>query len=332
MYAKILKGIIFGGMTIGCLIGAIWLIVASSGIQQPTPRELMQKDVILFILSAAFSCILGYYFAKFSNSEKIDTIAERSTEKMVHLTLQLHHLKNYLRDTEDVADEEQVLNNYAALNAYRHRTLAAAEMAASLAYSNETFRSDWLGIVSDSTKKGIEKRYEAVRQFFQDHDTIEKLKLQQTQGEAVANGNTDATARIKELQKRLEDMQNTLPIQSLVPRPVVKQPAVVVNQRIKQTTAEFQEGDLIVEVLRPVFNATGSGKLNPPMSQVPRVSVSLIESPPGLDKENFKCSPGAGTNFDFNVSFKSTAFGIQLPVGKYIFQYHAEEQGPEQVA
>ena len=305
-------------------LGALGLIVFIYSTPQPTPKENMLMNVILLVLSTIFSSITGYYFAKLTSSEKVDTIAERSTEKMVHLTLQLHHLKNYLQETEDVAEEEQMTNVDAAMNAYRHRTFAAADMSASLAYSNETFRGDWLGVVSDATRKAIEKRHETLRQYFQDQETIQKLKTRFLQDDEAGSGNIEVAQQIQKVQERIETIQRDLPVQSLAPRPTPTIPAVMVIQRPRQASAELQEGEIVVRLVRPVKNATGSGKFFPQMSNVPRLSASLIKAPPGVACESIRVMPGTGTTYDFNVSIRARDYNVVLPLGDYVFDYRAE--------
>jgi hypothetical protein len=91
-----LKSVILAILASGCLLASISMIYFIYKVPQPTQRETVLLNVLLFILSSVASVIVGYYFAKLTNSEKVDTIAERSTEKMVHLSLQLHSLKEPL--------------------------------------------------------------------------------------------------------------------------------------------------------------------------------------------------------------------------------------------
>jgi hypothetical protein len=295
-------------------------------VPQPTQRETMLLNVLLFILSSVAAVIIGYYFAKLTNSEKVDTIAERSTEKMVHLSLQLHSLKEFLEDTEDIADEEQAINIYAGMNAYRHRTVAAAYVASSLASSNETFRGDWLGVVTATTKKRIEQRYDALRTFMQDYETIQKLQAQKSVG-AFDDDEELVTARLKQAEQRMESIQQSLPIQPPVFRRQANPPAVEVSQTPTLAEVDHHKGTIMIKLLRPVFNATGSGKFSPPMSGTPYLQADLVTAPNELQRESFRFSPGTGTGFDFNIGLKSTAYGVHLPMGDYVFSYDAKFGG-----
>ncbi len=306
-----------------CFIGANVLVWFSNNHPTPTPTEQMLFNVLLFILSSVFAIITGYYFARITNSEKVDTIAERSTEKMVHLSLQLHHLKGFLEDTDEVAEEQQNTNLYAGLNAYHHRTVAAADMAGSLASSNEAFRSDWLGVVSDKTRKRIEEKYEALRKYMQDFETIQKLQLQTTTNVESDGEEQEVREKLEQAEKRIESIQQSLPIQAAFFRHSLRLPAVEVEQITSKADLENNSGTLRIKVVRPVFMATGSGKLIPPMKGVPELKVQLLHWPTALSFEDFKMVPGTGTNYDFNIALKSTAYGLHLPLGEYVFNYRA---------
>src|SRR5438093_7383501 len=91
---------------VGALGSAIWLIRFIYGIPNPTSREVTTLNVLLFVLSAIFALISGYYFARLGAAEKVDTIARASTEKMVHLSLQLQHLSDLLREADELAQKD----------------------------------------------------------------------------------------------------------------------------------------------------------------------------------------------------------------------------------
>lgn len=244
-------------------------------------------------------------------------------KKWVHLSLQLHSLKEFLEETEDIADDEQAINIYAGMNAYRHRTVAAAHLASSLASSNETFRGDWLGVVTASTKKRIEDRYDALRTFMQDYETIQKLHAQRSVG-AFDDDEEHVTARLKEAEQRMEFIQQSLPVQPPILRRPVNPPAVEVTQTPNLAEVGHHKGRLVIKLLRPVFTATGSGKFVPAMPSVPTLHVDLVAAPNELQRDSFRFSPGTGTGFDFHIGLKSIAYGVHLPMGDYVFSYEAK--------
>ncbi|WP_332734380.1 PIN domain-containing protein [Flavihumibacter sp.] len=104
----------------------------------------------------------------------------------------------------------------------------------------------------------------------------------------------------------------------------------IVSQGIKLSSDNYNSGELVVRLRRPVRNFTGSGHFNPIMDGSPNVSVDLISAPSELPS----CSVGAGTgtNYDFNIHVRSDNKNELLPVGEYIFEYTAQlahEEAPE---
>ena len=329
---KTFKDILVIIVALGSLAGAVLLVIGFPGLGDPTPREAIVLNVLLFFLSSFFAIILGYYYSRIGSRELIDIVAKASTEKMVHLSLQLQRLSDYLHETESTAREQMSINMHAALNAYQHRLDAAAETAGNLASSNEAFRNDWLGVVSVHMRQEIEGKYENLRQYLQDAETMERLQEQRSSGDASPEAERDLDTRIQEVMKRIEDKARQLPI-PVVSRQFAKTPAVEARQDLgpNAATPVRQEGRLTIIILRHVFNATGSGRLEPPMCNVPTIEARLIKHPDNLNPDNLKISPGTGTTHDFNVSMKSTEFGAHLPVGEYVFEYTACAQPPETV-
>lgn len=319
---KTLKNTLLIVSIITCYGLAVFTIVFIYQTTNPSPRETALLNILLFLLSTVASLITGYYFARVSTSEKIDTIGERSSEKMVNFTSQLLDLEGYLRDTAVVAQDEGGINIHAALNAYRHRTDAAASMAANLASTNESFRSDWLGVVSDSARKVIEANYKKLRSVTRKLDEIVELE----QKERSASGSEDESLRktLEKARQELESLKESLPIRAFVARsPENKAPAVAVDQQVEMATPERNKGVLRIKILRPVPSATGSGKLAPRMGEVPGVTIKPIKVPEGAALGDFRYTVGTGTNYDFNITIGTSGFGDPLPTGEYHFEYEA---------
>ena len=305
-----------------CLAGSGYLIWMAGNRAVPSSREAFLLNLLLFILSSTLAGILGLVYAKISASERADTIAKSSTEKMVHLSLQLQRLVFFLRDTQSIAEQELTIDAPAALHAYRHRIESAATMAASLAASNEAFRNDWLGIASVGARRAIEEKYQDLREYLQDAETYEKL---QEQSEA-ATGTDDQgklAERLEKLEQKMMQATKKLPMQAIPFRAVSNVRAVATTQETTVTTPDTQTGRLRISVLRPVFLATGSGRLTPNMPSKPWVKARLVSCPEGLNPWSVICSAGAGTTFDFSVHLKSAVSNIPLPTGEYVCEYMA---------
>lgn len=319
---RFLKPLFFLAILLCSILGAIYCIHLAHSAQNPTPKESFQLGVLLFLLSSSSAVIIGYYFARISIDEKVDTIAERSTEKMVNLSVQLHALKDYLQETEFVADDEGSVE--LSICAYRHRLEAASIMAASLASTNETFRSDWLGVVSSRAKNTIESRFDALKQLLQDSETIERLRRQQSRTEPESTESNDVEEQIRKLEKRIATNQQSLPLIPTSGRATPASPAVATRQEVDgDQSEEAQNGILSITILRDTYTATGSGKLSPEMSRIPKVSIQFLSGPDGYSSDDFPYHAGCGTTFDFNIALKSRVFNTPLPIGAYRFRYEA---------
>lgn len=92
-------------------------------------------------------------------------------------------------------------------------------------------------------------------------------------------------------------------------------------------TEFLHEGELHLNLHRPVKNITGSGHFDPKMNTVPIVNANLVESP--TDMPRIKIRAGAGTDWNFNLHIISTEKGKLLPVGEYRIKYVAKCTEPE---
>lgn len=95
----------------------------------------------------------------------------------------------------------------------------------------------------------------------------------------------------------------------------------VISQSTTQRGQFLNKGELIIELLKPLFKFTASGHFEPQMFTAPNLRVGLIESPPGLPRH--RIGAGTGTTHDFNVHLKSEEYGVFLPAGTYVFEYSA---------
>ena len=304
-----------------CLICSIVLVFVSSS-KDITGNMQVLCNVILFILTSISSVILGSYFAKVSSSEKIDTIATSSTEKMVHLTIELNQLNTYLKETEALASAQiEIGNDNEALSTYRHRGEAASQMTKMLAKSNETFRNDWLGVVSYEVKREIIGRYEKLNKFMSDTTILESLLSQQKANDVPSE---NLTEEIEMVENRIKSVTDDLPI-TYIPKKVMYPLAVRVKEQfIKDATNTRQTGTIVIEVLKEGLVATGSGKFNPLMNNAPTIQIELLSKPVGFNTENIQIKSNTGTNFDFHINLKSKSRDILIPVGEYKFNYTAQ--------
>jgi hypothetical protein len=196
-----------------------------------------------------------------------------------------------------------------------NRIDSAAKMVFLLRNSNDTFTSDWIGVVSSEVKNDIEKQKSTQKGVFDELDNLRRSQRLDVRSTAL-----NSPAGVYEALNRISEQASTLP-ESI--RPEIKIPAVTSAQVFRKSSPTKQEGHIILTVHRPVFMATGTGKLVPEMASPPRVFAKLITHPPeGSLILYAHC--GAGTNFDFNVHIKSKTYGVQIKPGEYKLQYTAE--------
>jgi hypothetical protein len=324
---RIVRDLLVGSLVIFALGGASYCLYIVATAQALTSRDTLLLSVLLTLLSVFASWTVSRHYAIFSSrenaTEMIDTVASQSSEKILNLSNQLLLLKDFLEGILEVADSEY--NIHAANSAFRHRVTAAAHMIELLRSSNDTFTSDWIGVCSEQTKIEIEDLKRLQRQMIQDYAIVKGAHA-----ETTADESTDAgSEHLREALQRIEETQSKLPV-AVAPE-LPKVPAVSAHQEWDVATTEKQQGRLILSILRPVFNATGSGKLYPNMSTVPTIFAKLLEAPPGTSMK-LAVHGGTGTAFDFHVHLKSNEYGTRLIPGRYLVEYIAQvahgEEGP----
>lgn len=310
--------IIFG---LVCLCGTLYLIYIPISGTQMTAKEQALSSSLQFVITTLLSLIFSYFFAKSGVFERNDPIAEASTEKIVNLSIQIDRLKDFLLSSIEAVESQQASADM-QLSGLKHRVESGAEMAVLLALSNQTFKNDWLGVVSPAMRTKIQQKYKDASEWISETDKKQKLekKLEASSGnDALVS---EISAQLRETESKIERLSDRIPTASA---PIKKIPAVAVNsQTFSEASTIKQAGELSISVLRSVPIATGSGRLDPHMRSIPKVNVELKSAPEGFDKDKYKCSPGTGTIYDFNISIRSQEYGVLVPVGDYVFTFSAE--------
>jgi hypothetical protein len=285
-----------------------------------TNRENSFLTVIITILTTIASWIMSHHFASLTTAdleaktqEKIDTVASQSSEKILNLSKQLFEIQLFLEEAVDIARDQ---DNVMAANAtFAHRSESAAKMLYLLRSSNDTFTSDWIGVVSTDVAKRIDELKKAQSDIFRGMESVR----QESRPELAPQH--DAGAGLYRELTRLSEDAARLPDAI---RPDIRIPAATVSQHITTSSQRHQEGILAITVLRPVFTVTGSGKLSPEMPTVPRMVARVQSTPEGQTIPEFGVHSGTGTRHDFHVHMKSKQFGQPLPPGKYVLHYTAD--------
>ena len=308
-----------GNVALFAIISIILAIVTIAFASEMTPRENAFLTIIVTILTTVVSWIMSQQSASQSHKEleaktqeKIDTVAYQSSEKILNLSKQLFEIQRFIDETIDVADEcESVI---ATNFTYRHRSDATAKMCSLLRSSNDTFTSDWIGVVSNEIAKRIEDQKRAQSEIFRGLESVRQGTKEE------ASGSENAEGLVREL-NRLSNEASSLP-ESI--RPDIRIPAVSVAQEITLASETIQTGFLTLTVMRPLYKTLGTGRLSPLMSAPPHMSVRLESSPAGVELPPIGIHSATGTRHDFHVHVKSNEYGVQLPVGRYRFHYRAE--------
>ena len=320
-FTKTITGLALALISLAGAMECMWIVGTKPA---PSPSENLLVGIILFLASSVFAIIVAQYYARMSTFEKIDTIAERSAERLINLTTQIEGLALYLEETPNLADEEP--NAFAALSTYRHRSQGAVLLARSLSSSNDVFSSDWIGVASPATAAKIQQRFNELRARAEATSKYEELRQYIGQmGDSQSANSQQLRSKLQDLRDRLDAPAANLP---QVPRiGLPGQKASEVTQVTESYTDSQQRGKIHIRLLRPLKSVIGTGKLQPEMVSPPRMTIKLVECPPELDRNDFEYRCATGTKHDFPVYMKCRTQGHQLPPGDYWFEFTAISYG-----
>jgi hypothetical protein len=299
-------------MSVVC-VGLLMLFLGKPGISN---SEILLSNLLIFILTTVISIIVSFYFSKTSNAEKIDTIAQASVDKMVALSIELKSLRDYVDKSQKSINsdiDQKKLDLKASRTVIDHNMIAISEMLFTLYSSNEVLRGDWLGIVSPATRAKIERKYAQLNKLFDDLNFVESLSDK-------SDISADESEKFRE---KLKDIRETEKSLQLVPNVLSRtSPAVRVEQFIEKVEDDHHTGQLVIEVIRETYIATGTGKIQPNFQGIPSVWAELVTAPSGLVVgTDLSVSAGCGTVFDFAVTIKSIKLNVFLQKGRYVFNY-----------
>jgi hypothetical protein len=301
---------------------AIFVILKVPGTGQADTSSQISRDFVLFICSTVVSWTISAWFAKKDSSEKIDAIAERSFEKMASLTLSIEKTKKYLVDTiklsQSDADQKDAT---VGLNTYKNRINGCIFTLDQMSSNNDTFRADWLGVVSIPMKIELSKKVDVLSNI---PEIIAELNRAPEAGGVTA---TDFDQKVQEIEREVVGAGRF--IAELRGSRHVKPQVADIKQQVSPGTAFSQSGTVSVNVNRQTYRATATGALQPPMNANPEVTIILVKKPESVDLKDIRYPVGVGTNFNFNIMLASSAPGISLALGEYVFEYSAVCGTPE---
>ena len=305
-FRNIFKNIFFLVIT-GFLIVIGYRILSPYAMPNANDTSSSDKDLLLFFISSFSSWIVSAWFATFTSTDKIDTIAEQSFDKMINLTVQLDQAKLFLRNAIDAGEREyRGRGETFARKALEHRIDGAMNMIDLIQTSNEALANDWLGVVSGSMARQLREKKKGL-------DQLSK----------VVGGGPSVDAPLDSS----SNMSDYIPGAGRLLR-AASDPALGPAAKISQTghsgDGHSQMGIMVIDVIRDTWAATGTGKLDPQMAGVPRVAVTLTNAPSHCDRSRISHHSATGTNRDFNINLRSTVRNTFLPQGQYVFEYKAD--------
>lgn len=148
-------------VVIGLLVGlGITLNVAT------TPNLSTNESLLLGILVSIFSILISWIVThlysqlslkevteevKRNHAENLNTYAEKAAEKVFNLSTEFDRLKDNLSNIlDEIEDQENIENTVLVL---RERILLTIHLVETLRAMNDTFLSDWKGVIGDKIQK-----------------------------------------------------------------------------------------------------------------------------------------------------------------------------------
>lgn len=273
-------------------------------------KENLLLSILLTISSSLFSWYVSHYYATLSsdreNTKFIDRIAEQSSEKILNQSRQLWVIERYLRKKEDI-----LLNGGEdRFNSILHID-AVIEMIRLIRSSNNTYLNDWASIISSN-----DIRNKLITQTNAQHSIFDDIELLVKNPE-----NSD------EASQRILDNLKYMPEGFARELGFVTGVASLINQNVKKNTEKISQGKIIAHLNKKSKNFTVTGKFYPHLSNKPNIRIRIERTPKNFS--DIEVTANTGTLFDFHVHVKATN-NLELPVGKYIFEYIAEAKNTEQ--
>ena len=235
------------------------------------------------------------------NTKLIDRIGEQSSEKILNQSKQLYSVEQYLDDKYN-----KLLERTTSTDAVIYLE-STRNMIRLIRSSNNTYLSDWAGVVSDKIREKINQQSNAQSQLFEDINLI--------------NYSTDEK-RVK-LEEQIEQNSQKLP-SYLVPSSNLRgNYANIIDHVVTKNTDKIKQGKLKILLTEDSFKGHVVGKFSDEFQSPPTKSNSKLISSPNNNK-NITVFARTGTTHDFHVGVKSYEFNVPLQNGVYEVEYSFE--------
>lgn len=226
-----LKWLAFSILVLGAVASIILL-----GLYAQTPRENVLLSIVLAIFSILASWILSHYYSETghkqvieevrnSHQENLRTYARKAAEKVENLSGELSRLSGLLQQE---LENDEYDNSETALISKQERLLSAIHIINTLKSANDTYLSDWRGVIGDELEQRQEEEEETQELLREVIDRIEGFVSKEGLASVPHSGATDEISR--EIEKIHRDIRN---ISSAVGAVPVVRPRALGRRRVE---------------------------------------------------------------------------------------------------
>ena len=308
-----------------CAYGAYYCLNSSANASSLAPRESALLNYLLCMFSVLATWLASHYYAIYSahttTAEKIDTIAQQSTEKIMNQSAQLWEVERFLERSVEIADNET--SAPAANSTLRNRMLSSAQMIRLLRSSNSTFTSDWAGVATTDVRRTLESQVKHQQELLKIYEEVQAAEPE-PEGEGADQREDQRT---REPNRRLQEVVRTLPAAALPNAQPTRARAVTTTQFPRPSTDTLAQGSAILRVLRPVDNVTGYLRFVPAFELPPSVTLTLASVPQGVQAAELTVHAGAATPSGCPIHITRNEGGT-IATGSYEIHYEASPAQP----
>lgn len=289
-------------LAIGSFAILILCLIRISYTESADTRESLLISIILTIASAAFSWIVSAHYStassKAENTKLIDRIGEQASEKILNQSKQLYSIEQYLDDKYDKLESE---NTSSPIKIYLEST---RNMIRLIRTSNNTYLSDWAGVVSKKVRKKLFKQSNAQSQLFEDINLIRQ----------------SSPDKREKLEEQIVSNAKKLP-SHLVPTSILKtNNAEILSHDISENADNRNSGKVTILLGEHSYKGHVVAKFDPHFEVPPaNHEERLVRRPNG--QKNVALTVNTGTVHDFHVILRSTEHNVPLRPGIYEVEY-----------
>ena len=218
------------GIVIIALSFGLVLCLYIAATRQLTTNETVMLGIILTVLSVLISWVLTHLYSQATlrtsteevkrlHAENIRTFAVKAAEKVFNLSTEFDRLNSYLRNI-DYSDIESTEIEILVLNERIHATVHLIETLKSM---NDTFLSDWRGVIGDEIQQqqNLEQQISEIQAQLESQERMKDFLEEHTVSYDDLEG---VQQHIDEMERRLREMISELPFRVRpITRKLIKQ-------------------------------------------------------------------------------------------------------------